>query len=216
MRMLNAAANMLVANSKLTAAVVAGVMLLSFGPAANALTFSTSGAAEQFSLGDTLGTLSNFDTLQIIGNSGTIGPNTNQITLNTLKFTAGVNALVPAVYNNLFSFTESVTIDNGTGGKGTGTLVVPFNLSINVSDILTIVGGTKLSIPVGSNIWNIVVNPLTIGPNFGGTETVSLTAQISDPPSATPLPAALVLFGSGLGAMGLFFGRRRNQRVSAA
>ena len=208
MRILIAVSKLVVANSKLTAAVVAGAMLMSFGPVANALTFSTSGAAKQFSLGDTLGTASNFDQLKIDGTTGTIGPNTSTITLNTLTFTAGVNALVPAVYNNLFSFTESVTIDGSTG-----TLVVPFNLSINFSDILTIVGGTKLSILVGSNIWNIVVNGLTIGPNFGGSETALLTAQISDPPSATPLPAALVLFGSGLGAMGLF-GRRRKLKAS--
>jgi hypothetical protein len=75
-------------------------------------------------------------------------------------------------------------------------------------------GATTLSILIGANLWNIVVNGLTIGPNFGASQTGYLTAQVSDPPAATPLPAALVLFGSGLGAMGLF-ARRRKLSASA-
>jgi hypothetical protein len=209
MRMLVAVSKLFAANPKLAATILASVTLMSFEPAANALTYSTSGAAQQFSLGDTLGTASNYDQLQILGAQGTIGPNTSNILLNTLIFTAGPNAIVPAVYNNIFSFKETVTI-----GTGTASLVVPFNLSINYSDTLTIVGGTKLSILVGANLWNIVVNGLTIGPNSGGSETGYLTAQVSDPPAGTPLPAALVLFGSGLGAMGLF-GRRRKSKASA-
>ena len=196
--------------SRVTAAVLAGALVLSVGSAASALTYSTSGSATQFSLGNTLGTASIYDTLQVVGTSGMIGPNTSTITLNELIFTAGPNALVPATYNNQFSFTESVTI-----GTGTATLVVPFNLSINYSDTLTVVGGSKLSIPVGSSIWNIVVNGFSFAPNAGGPEIGFLTAQISDPPGATPLPAALVLFGSGLGAMGLL-NRRRKAKASAA
>ena len=165
--------------------------------------YSTSGATGQISLGDTLGT--GFDKLDIAGVTGTIGSDPSTIILNKLTFTAGVNATVPADYNNKYSFTETVTI-----GTGTGTLVVPFNLSINYSDTLTVIGGTTLSILVGANLWNLVVNGLTIGPNSGGPEIGYLTAQVSDPPAATPLPAALVLFGSGLGAMGLF-GRRRKK-----
>jgi hypothetical protein len=205
MRMLIAATKKFVANPKLAAAVVASVALVSFGPAANALTYSTSGAAGQLSLGDTLGT--GFDKLDIAGASGLIGPGT--ITLNTLTFTAGVNATEPANYNNMFSFAENVTI-----GSGSGTLTVPFNLSINYSDTLTIIGGAKLSILVGAELWSLVVNGLTLGPNSGGPETGLLTAQVSESPAPTPLPAALVLFGSGLGAMGLF-GRRRKLRASA-
>ena len=203
MRMLIAAGKMFVANPKLAAAVVASVALVSFGPAANALTYSTSGAPGQVSLGDTLGT--GYDKLDIQGASGTLGPGVNTITLNTLTFTAGVNASVPQDYNGIFSFTEVVTI-----GSGSGILTVPFNLSINYSDTLTIIKGATLSLLVGADLWNIVVNGLTIGPNSGGAQTANLTAEAS----ATPLPAALVLFGSGLGAMGLF-GRRRKQKASA-
>ena len=129
--------------------------------------------------------------------------------LNELIFTAGPNAIVPANYVNQFSFTENVTINTGTS-SGTAVLNVPFNLSINSSDTLTVVGGTTVSIPVGSSIWNIVVNGFSFAPNSGGPEIGFLTAQISDPPS-TPLPAALVLFGSGLGAMELMRRRRKVQ-----
>jgi hypothetical protein len=198
----------MISNARIAAAIAVGAILTCSGSAAYALSYTTSGSATQFSLGDTLGTASNYDILQVLGTSGTIGPNTSTITLNELIFTAGPNAITPATYNNVFSFTENVTI-----GTGTGTLVVPFNLSINYADTLTIVGGTTLSIPVGSAVWNIVLNGLTIGPNGGGSEIGFLTAHVSDPPAATPLPAAVLLFGSGLGAMDLLR-RRRKARAS--
>jgi hypothetical protein len=208
MKMKATARKLLETNATLAAAIVAGATLVSFAPPANALSYSTTGSSTLFSLGDTIGTASNYDQLQVLGYTGTIDPNTTSIRLNELIFTAGYNANVPADYNNIFSFAESMTI-----GTGTGTLVVPFNLSINYSDTLTIIGGTTLSILVGANIWNVVVNGLTIGPNSGGSEIGYLTAQVSDPPAATPLPAALLLFGTGLGAMGIF-GWRRKQRPS--
>src|SRR5580704_1474309 len=92
----------------LATAVVAGVALVLFAPAAHALSYSTSGAPEKFSLGDTLGTASTYDQLIINGASGTLNPGT--IVLNSLEFIAGVNAIVPQVYNNIFSFAETMTI----------------------------------------------------------------------------------------------------------
>jgi hypothetical protein len=209
--MLTVARKMLGASPKLAAAIVAGATLVSFAPAANAVpvtSYSTAGAPAQMSLGDTLGT--GFDKLTIQAASGDITTlATSTITLNALTFTAGVNAIVPAIYNGVYSFTENVTV-----GGVTQVLTVPFNLSINSSDTLTIAGGTTLSFLVGANVWNLVLNGLTIGPNSGGSEVGYLTAQISDPPAATPLPAALLLFGTGLGAMGIF-GRRRKLKASA-
>jgi len=206
MKVLTAARKKFSGNSKLITAIVAGATFILFAPVANALTYTASGAATQLSLGDTLGT--DYDKLQVIGLQGAIAPNTT-IQLNKLIFTAGVNATTPANYNNMYSFTESITI-----GSNSGTLVVPFNLSINYSDTLTIAGGTALSILVGANLWNLVINGLTLGPNSGGSQVGYLTAQVTESAAATPLPAALVLFGSGLGAIGLF-GRRRKQKSSA-
>jgi hypothetical protein len=55
-----------------------------------------------------------------------------------------------------------------------------------------------------------------MGPNSGGSEIGYLTARISEAPAATPLPAALVLFGSGLGAMGIFARRRKAKACAVA
>ena len=212
MSILVSASRAMFAKSKVAVVIAAGLILVWSGPAAHAITYSTTGAPEQSGLGDTLGSASIYDTLQIYSASGTIESNTTSIVLNELIFTAGPNAVVPADYVNQFSFTENVTVSDGTS-SGTSALTVPFNLSINYSDTLTIVGGSKISIPVGPSIWNIVVSGLSFSPNSGGSEIGFLKAQVSDP-LATPLPAALVLFGSGLAAIGML-GRRKRSRTSA-
>jgi hypothetical protein len=190
----------------------AAAAFMSFAPAANAVTYSTSGAPEQFSLGDTLGSLSDYDRLIINGSSGTFG--VGPIVLNSLEFIAGVNAIVPHDYNNVFSFTESLTLSDGVGT----TFTVPFNLSISYADTLTINGGTTFSFVDGGSLWQVAVNGLTIGPNPGGKMIANLTAQVTDPPagvSQVPLPAALPLFISGLGAMGLLGWRRKRKNAAS-
>jgi len=77
-----------------------------------------------------------------------------------------------------------------------------------------IVGGATLSILVGSDLWTLVVDGLTLSNDGSGPISASLTAQVSES-AVTPLPAALVLFGSGLGALGLF-GRRRKRMTATS
>lgn len=192
--------------SSLRTIAVAVAAFFSFQHAASAVSYSTSGAPTQIGLGNQLGPASTFDWLQIDGAAGNITSNT--IVLNKLTFTAGVNATVAAVSDGFF--TETVNI-----GGTVGTLVVPFKISIDYSDMITILGGQLLSLQVGTNIWNLVVNGLTIGPNSGGPQWANLTAQVSST-AATPLPAAALLFGSGLGGMAFLRWRRQKKVVAAA
>ena len=187
--------------------VVAAAAVVSFAPAANAVSYTTSGFSLT-GLGDKIG--SGYDWLTGTGVTGTLSdPST--IVLNSLSFTAGVNAIVPQNYNNVYSIAETMTI-----GSGTSQITIPFNLSISYSDTLTIVGGTTFSILDGSSLWQVAVLGMTLGPNSGGTMTGSLMAQVTDPGvSQAPLPAALPLFASGLGGMGLFSWWRKRKRVGA-
>jgi len=194
--------------AKLGALSLAGAAVILFAPAANAMSYSTSGDGTQVSLGDTIGSM--YDQLTVGAYQGTL--QTGTIILNPLTFTAGVNATVPQVYDNL-SIQETMTVDAGTPQE----LTIPFDLSINYSDTLTIIGGATLSFVEGGSVWQVVVNGLTLGPNSGGTMDANLTAQVSDPPAA-PLPATLPLFASGLCAIG-FFGWlrvRKNAGLSKA
>lgn len=199
--------------SKVTAAMLAVVgVVVAFAPDASALTYTTTGlSAPLTGLGNQFSPPSPYDQLQVQGQTGNF--DTGTINLNYLTFTAGVNAYVPAVYN--YNFTETLSLSDGTGAN----LNIPFSLSINYSDNLTIVGGTTFSFAdAAGTLWQIVVNGLTIGPNSGGAMSNYLTAQVTDPPggvSQAPLPAALPLFASGLGAIGLFGWRRRRKNAAS-
>ena len=198
----------MVSKTTLAAILVAVAMSISFAPDAYAISYSTSGTSELFSLGDQMGTSSDYDQLAVNGVSGTL--KTGTITLNTLDFTAGVNAYVPATYT--YSFSETMTV---SGSGGPQTLTVPFNISINTADTISILGGNSLAFSVGNSIWDIVVNALTIGPNPGGTMIANLTATVTDPPGVAPLPGALVLFASGIGIIGLISWWKKNKHASA-
>lgn len=200
----------IISKASWAAAILVAVVATSvlFAQDAHAVTYSTSGTSELFSLGDQLGTSSDYDQLMVNGVSGTL--TTGTITLNTLDFTAGVNAYVPATYT--YSFDETMTVSNG---GGTQTLTVPFNISINTADTISILGGNSLVFAVGNTDWDIVVNALTIGPNPGGTMIADLTATVTDPPGVTPLPGTLVLFASGIGIIGLIGWRKKHKHASA-
>ena len=75
--------NRLISKATLAAVFVAVATSVSFAPDAHAITYSTSGTSELFSLGDQMGTSSDYDQLAVTGVSGTLS--TGTITLNTLR-----------------------------------------------------------------------------------------------------------------------------------
>ena len=144
-------------------------------------------------LGDTMN--SGYDYLTGTSEGGPLSdPGT--ILLNSVSFTAGVNATAPQNYPNQYSIVETLTI-----GSNSQQITIPFSLDISYSDTVTIAGGTTFSFLDGGSLWQVVLNGLTLGPNPGGTMSGLLTAQVSDPVPQTPLPAALPLFASGLGGI---------------
>ena len=190
--------------------VAAAATLVLFAPAANAVSYTTSG----FSLGQLGGSGTFVGQLTGLASSGTFVDG-GTINLNFLTFT-GINTGVAT--NNTYSISEKMTVNSGTPQQ----LTVPFSLNINRTDALTIVGGTTLSFLSGGSLWQVVVNGLTLttsGP--GGIASGWLTASVTDPPtgdnvSQAPLPAALPLFASGLGAMGLFSWWRKRKSAATA
>lgn len=197
---------------------------LGCAPAAHAITYTTSDITTTasvptssssdsltfYQLGDQMGSSSSYDQLTVTGvSSPTLLTTTAPITLDTLTFVAGVNAYTPDTYS--YSFSESITVSNGGGAQ---TLTIPFNLSINYADTLSIAGGNSLSFEVNDTTWDVVINALTIGPNPGGAMVDALTATVTDPVSVAPLPGALPLFASGLGAFVLIGWRRKRKTNS--
>jgi hypothetical protein len=192
----------ILAASTATAFIVSAVM--SFASAAHAVTYQTSGFALG-GLGDTI--YSGYDYLTGSAVQGTLG---SSIVLNDLAFTAGINATVPQYYPSKYSITETLTI-----GATQQQINIPFALDISYSDTVTISEET-FSFVDGNTVWQLVVNGMLLGPNAGGTQTAQLTARVSEV-SQTPLPAALPLFASGLGGLGLFaWWRKRKTAATAA
>lgn len=196
------------AKSVVASFVLAAAALAAFVPNANAVSYTTS-AFSLSALGDTIG--SAYDQLSGSSVNGTLIDG-QTINLNFLSFTAGINATVPAVYNSTYSIPESISINSGTPQQ----LNIPFNLTISYSDTLNVLGGTTFSFLDAGTLWQIAVNALTLGPNPGGTMTAWLTAQVTDPPSPTPLPPAFPLFASGLGGIGLLAWWRKRKSGAAA
>jgi hypothetical protein len=147
-------------------------------------------------------------------------PNANAVTFDTLgtKPTYGLGDTpntqfnVPQVDAGAGSHVANTTIElnKPTFTTGANALLPAGNLStfsetVKVPDL----GSKTLN---GASLSTLVLNDLTTGPNPGVGGLTSPATQTA----ATPLPAAILLFGSGLGAMGLFSWRRKIKASPAA
>jgi len=104
-------------------------------------------------------------------------------------------------------------LPSDTNGRYNGNLQITPNLEYLVSMSASVyISSTTGS--VGASIDPV----FTIDPNFAGADAYELT--FSDgilnefPPSSTPIPAALPLFGTGLGGL-LLLGRRKKKKAAA-
>jgi hypothetical protein len=114
-----------------------------------------------------------------------------------------------------------------TGGPFTINNLDSTNYSFDVQTSSTgaIVGWTILA-SISSSFFNITVatsNSGDLTSSLGPTTFMSAsngfspgTWSVSDPPSATPLPAAVPLFAGGLGALGLLGWRRKRKAAALA
>ena len=116
--------------------------------------------------------------------------------------------------NNTFSVTalsSYQTVNNVTftfdGLTFTGTLGVGFNNGTTTIDSLNFSGSNGTNqISINLNSFNLY-GPISDGNTIGGSVTESL--------AATPLPATLPLFASGLAALGAFRWRKRRNAAAA-
>jgi len=193
----------------LSSAAVAALGLLlclvESGPS-YAATYSTStapgGTLTLSAIGDEIG--SPYDQVILSDFSSTL-TTTGDYKINTLQFVVGGNCyscnLTPSG-----TISEQLTIDGVTQ-----TLLVPWSwASTGPTDTLYIGAGPSLTFAG----WTVSLLGNFALPSGGGPVTVDLMAQFVDPPQATPLPAALPLFASCLGALGVF-GLRRKRKAAA-
>jgi len=113
--------------------------------------------------------------------------------------------------------------------KITGTGLQPLDITVSGSSGIAINQGFEIAIPGVQPYVNLaipatldyMVDPGTYTINFLGELSSSAagsfegTITAGDPPSATPLPAALPLFATGLGALGLLGWRRKRKNAAA-
>jgi hypothetical protein len=199
--------NKFAARAALATSVMAAATLVSFAASASTVSYSDNGAYQQ-SIGDNLGTL--FDQLTL---GAVVGGTTNGGTtlLNPVTFNVGVNSC--CIYDKTGTISESLTV-----GGITQTINLPYNIHIDYADTITFIGGETITVPG----WQFVVNPLTLGPNGVGSFPYFLTATVtqltgfSALDATTPLPAALPLFATGLGALGLLGWRKKRKAAAFA
>ena len=150
----------------------------------------------------------------------------------TLSGTATLFSVSPWTTGNLASFLGiSASPNNGIGAYlpstqaldpgATGFFVYQANLGTttlqgpsnpNVNPLLNI----SSDLPLASYIVGFLNEGTDAAPNWIATANSGAIFETRSPPLATPLPAALPLFATGLGALGLLGWRRKRKAQAAA
>lgn len=182
------------------AALIGCVSCIAFSVPASASTVTTcptggSGVTISIttSVAATCGPSGNGNTL----NGGASDPNV-MAGLTTLDTTSSVGILtltMTGTNSGTFSFTTTGYDNFALGFQTSAAAPKPDYFTFNLADGVT------------SGTWSISDSgtSLTLGLLYG-----------DDPPTEAPLPGALPLFASGLGAMGLLLGRRKRKAAASA
>jgi hypothetical protein len=144
-----------------------------------------------------------FDDINIAGGSGTF-LDAGQLGVNIASgaFVVGVNCNPCTNENPTGSFTESFSVN----GSATQNFVIDWSwLSTGPTDFLALSINQGV-LDIGGYIATLHITPMNLS-GSGGSVPFSLTADLV----ATPIPAALPLFASALGAMGLLGWRRKRK-----
>jgi hypothetical protein len=114
----------------------------------------------------------------------------------------------------------TITAITGTFDGGTITSLVPPGLGLGGNDNLLFYPSSAqldthgISFGDGGSEFNIFYDTFYIYQEaFGGVAASGFIATFTASPSVTPLPAALPLFATGIGAMGLLGWRRKRKNA---
>ncbi len=123
---------------------------------------------------------------------------------DTMNVAAGFNTGFSFFYADQVGFTGTVSVYSGL--NGTGTLLASLSLP-STPDPYTV------WVPIGVTFAGTAESAIFSGSaDYIGFDDITLG---SSTPGATPLPAALPLFATGLGALGLFGWRRKRKAFAA-
>ena len=151
-------------------------------------------------------------------------------------FTGTVTGEIDGLTNNATSAASAVIIDTVTPAALTNPSPLPFNTfcgsnCLVTSNSFTVTAGviTAYDFAVGSTtltgLWELELGAGTFPESFSngtGVTQINIIDQSAitfapvTPVATTPLPAALPLFATGLGALGLFGWRRKRKAAAPA